>query len=385
MSWSTSVIPLNLTTDQVQAFIEGARTPRSDRAPSPPPPRGGAPASPPSARRGSRPPASNPTSPAAPSAVRVLGGAAAAAVTPPRERAQPPSAKSMGIASILTPRKEAASKASAKPAPSKAAVASAKKRPAADADSSSALVAMSPPPSPAGESSLKRRRIVAKMQVEKPLTKPVPNSSTPFNASAMAAVRVMSPSSAGHRYPQRCRIRTLEHWRNEKKILVRREGDAAPSIAAVELNLAPRPWNTPTRSLGGSTEEDIVRTRVLQVPRLSTPSPAKPAEFSGLKFSAFESKVISLATKGRYLLPVGAVGFAHVLEGTARLGCEDGAELTLKEGTFAALPLKEVPNDTDLILGCSSSCSLTRVKLILKTGELKAANAGQLTLALEDK
>eukprot|EP00442_Polarella_glacialis_P058931 CAMPEP_0115103378 /NCGR_PEP_ID=MMETSP0227-20121206/34559_1 /TAXON_ID=89957 /ORGANISM="Polarella glacialis, Strain CCMP 1383" /LENGTH=463 /DNA_ID=CAMNT_0002499843 /DNA_START=59 /DNA_END=1450 /DNA_ORIENTATION=+ len=137
---------------------------------------------------------------------------------------------------------------------------------------------------------------------------------------------------AGTGRPQRCRMKPLESWRNERVVFERTPGSKAPSVVAVELNLSPRPGNEPRK----------LHCTALQSP-LQQPGKPSHTEFVGLRSSAIASKVYSLPLKclsggEPYTVMLRGCGVIYVLEGSLRYAREGSAdEIVLHAGDTALL------------------------------------------------
>lgn len=151
-------------------------------------------------------------------------------------------------------------------------------------------------------------------------------------ASAAAAEKeVVDGARAGstatpRQRPQRQRFPPLEAWRNERVVYCREPGSPAPGVAALQLNLAPRPDRAPPRDFGCTG--------------LQVPDSDSVAEIVGLSSERVDSRVFTLMARpaGRrphVVLLQPTRGLLYVLEGRARVCEGDHGEVELEEGDTA--------------------------------------------------
>lgn len=138
-------------------------------------------------------------------------------------------------------------------------------------------------------------------------------------ALTRVALEQMNSSSADR--SKRCRMKPLETWRNERVIYKREPGSQMPSIAAVELNLSPRPTQDPPRSLG------LIAVQP-PPPLMRKDEPLRNLEFIGVQSKAFSSQVYNLPFRrsSPFTVALEGTGILHMFEGSLRYTSQEGSK-----------------------------------------------------------
>jgi hypothetical protein len=152
----------------------------------------------------------------------------------------------------------------------------------------------------------------------------------------MSSSLVSAEVGSASRWPKRCRVRPLEHWRNERFIYERKKGSKAPSIVAAELNLGPRPEEAFPRPVSCLT---LQVPPALQRPRETM---AAGVEFVGLQSQHLSSKVYTLPVRAMgvtpYTVALEGPGVILIFEGSLRLAFEgSNQEVVLQKGDTAVV------------------------------------------------
>lgn len=136
-------------------------------------------------------------------------------------------------------------------------------------------------------------------------------------ALTTVALEQMNSKVAG----KRCRMQPLETWRNERVIYKREPGSHMPSVAAVELNLSPRPAQDPPRSL------DLIALQP-PPPLMTKDEPLRNLEFIGVQSKAFVSQVYNLPFRrsSPYTVALEGTGILHIFAGSLRYTSQEGAK-----------------------------------------------------------